>query len=509
MNKRAEGTDWLDAYVDSRNRSAGLLMGVHRRGDRVKACRKVLVAEATAFASRAPAAINRPSRDHALAFAEIAGVAWAARNVLVQDYVLSEKTASAKFRVWAADRSAAWGGQYAPGLMAASDGDADVMLPNLVAARLDEAGHPANADALAPPAFDLEHAAAFLAQLTWAARPRSEAVHRARADWLDQRLATRTGWERSYVSAHAFAVHELTGVYGPSHDGVFSTMLAFIATHPPHERATLQASKVATLVADALGPRARMALLDSILLLLGPDDDQRNVRFPRARDTALVLLLLDADDSPDVPAEEVASAPASRSVNQIAEIVGESEHAAAVAATDRAARYARAVEGGAIADAVEVIRGAVVAEDLDQASALLQDLARRVPESAPVAVAPSLESDEDGDACFTVLSPTPSAAAAAVARVAPRLLNVDEHGTEHSDGQIVDDVYTPNYLHDVTWCDRGAQVMLDTKGEMAPAMKHAMVAILVAALTEDGVPALLTGWVPGLDGAFVRWDGTE
>lgn len=510
MNEGVEDADWLDAYVDRHNRSAALLMGVRRRGDRVKACRKVLVAEAATFASRAPAAISTPSREHALTFAEIAGAAWAARDVLAESCVVSEKSASPEFRAWAANRSALWGGQYAPGLMAASDGNADVLLPNFVAAGLDDAGRSASADALTQPAFDLEHAAAFLAQLTWAARPRSEAVHRARAEWLDRQLATRTGWDRSYVSAHAFAVHELTGVYGPGHDGVFSTMLGFIATHPPHERATLQASKVATLIADALGPRGRMALLDNILLLLGPDDDQRDVRLPRARDSALVLLLLDADDSPDVPAEEVASAPALRRVDQIAEIVGDTEHAAAAAATDRAARYAQAADAGAIAEAVQVIRDAAAAEDLDQAAALLQDLASRDIESAPVVVAAALESPADGDGCFTVLSPAPAAAAASVARVAPRLLNVDEHGREHPDGEIADDdVYTPNYLHDVTWCDRGAQVMLDTKGAMAPAMKHAMVAILVDALTEDRVPALLTGWVPGLDGAFVRWDGTE
>ena len=507
MTARPEDGDWLDAYVESRNRSAELLMGIRRRGDRVKACRKVLVAEATAFASRAPAAISGPSRDHAIAFAEIAGAAWATRDVLVQGYVHLEKRADPELRAWTADRSALWGGQYAPSLMAASDGAADAMLPNLVAARLEEVGRPVKADALTQPAFDLEHAAALLAELTWSARPRSEAVHRSRADWLDRHLATRSGWEHSYISAHAFAVHELTGVYGPGHDGVFGTMLGFIATHPPHERATLQASKVAALVADALGPRARMALLDSILLGLGPDDRQRAVQLPRARDAALVLLLVDADDGPGAPAEEVASAPAGRSVEQIAEIVGESAHAAVAAATDRGERYERAAQQGAIADAVEVIRDAAAAEDLDQAWALLQDLARRLPERAPGAVARSLGSGEDGDACFTVLSPTPAAAAAAVARVAPRLLNVDEHGSEHRDGEIVDGLYTPNYLHDVTWCDRGAQVMLDTKGDMAAAMQRAMVAMLVEALTDDGVPALLTGRVPGLDRALVRWDG--
>ena len=506
MNPGVEGTDWLDVYVDSQNRSAALLMGVRRRRDRGEACRKVLLAEASAFASRASAAIDTPSRDHALAFAEIAGAAWAARDVLAQDYVLSEKAASPSFRAWAKDRSAARGGQYAPDLMRASDGDADALLPNLVAARLGETGHPADADTLTQPAFDLEHAAAFLAELTWAARPRSKAAHQERAEWLDRQLATRAGWEHSFISAHAFAVHELTGVYGSGTGGVVSAMLGFIATHPPHDRATTQASKVATLLTDALGPRARMALLDSILLHLGPDDAHREVLFPRARDCALVLLLLDADDSHDVPEQEVTSAPAHGRVDQIAEIVGATEHAAAVAARDRGARFARA---DAIVDAIDVIRDAAAAEDFDQASSLLGDLANRSLESAPLAVARSLEGDGEGDECFTVLSPTPSAAAAAVARVAPRLLNVDEHGTEHADGEVVDDVYTPNFLHDIAWCDRGAQVMLDTKGTMGPAMKHAMVAILVEALTEDGVPALLAGRVSALDGAFVRWDGGE
>src|SRR5205807_1455014 len=102
-----------------------------------------------------------------------------------------------------------------------------------------------------------------------------------------------------------FAVHQLTGIYGPGDRSARSAMLFFVASHPPEGRATLQASRVAALLADAQGPRARMALLDHIILLLGPKEvSDPSFRMGLARDSALILLLLDADaaESGETPA---------------------------------------------------------------------------------------------------------------------------------------------------------------------------------------------------------------
>ena len=92
--------------------------------------------------------------------------------------------------------------------------------------------------------------------------------------------------------------------------------------------------------------------------------------------------------------------------------------------------------------------------------------------------------------------------------MALRLLNVDDRGIEHPDSDAADaaDAYTPNYLHDIVWCDRGAQVSLDTKGSMSAAMARTMVAVLTQALVENRVPALVTGWIPALDDSMTRWD---
>ena len=159
--------------------------------------------------------------------------------------------------------------------MAASDGEMGRLLykgavPELQAAV--EAGRPAEIGWLVDPAFKIDHAAAFLAELNTAARPRPAAVHQACAEALDQQIATTHGYQGTHISAHAFAVHHLTGIYGPGGDTVRTTMLRFVATYPSQERATLQASKVAALLSDALGPRARMALLDQIIISLGPYD---------------------------------------------------------------------------------------------------------------------------------------------------------------------------------------------------------------------------------------------
>lgn len=550
-----EGAGWPQAYVESRNRVAGMLTGIRRRSERAKGCLKVLVDASAALTSRAPAAIGAPSAEHAIALAEIAGAAWAARDVLEHGPAPPVRSPDPQFEAWLAQRSRAWGGQLAPGLMAASDGEMGRLLysgtlPELQAA--EDAGTPAEIGWLVDPAFKIDHAAAFLAELNAGARPRPAAVHQARAEALDQQLATTYGYQGTHRSAHAFAVHYLTGIYGPGGDALRTTMLHFIATYPPQERATLQAAKVAALLSDALGPRARMALLDQIILSLGPNDGDPSRLMRFASDSALVLLLLEEDDvepgeqtdvampiaveaprgcSAQPPADgpdqalslvggDAADGPAG-SADWIAEIAGEAECAIVAASAERQARYERAVDAGSLTDALVVVRDAAVDDDHEQAWSLLQDVARRHPDADPgglVTVAPDIlgpvDLDSDGDfdgpgaGCFTVLSPAPAAAAAAIARVAPRLLNVDDRGTEHPDYDTAatSDAYTPNFLHGVVWCDRGAQVTLDTKGSMSAPMARTMVAILSQALVENRAPALITGWIPELDDSMSRWD---
>jgi hypothetical protein len=70
-----------------------------------------------------------------------------------------------------------------------------------------------------------------------------------------------------------------------------------------------------------------------------------------------------------------------------------------------------------------------------------------------------------------------------------RLLNVDDRGTEHadSDSAATSGAYTPNFLEDIAWCDRGARVALDTKGSISAPMARTMVAILSEALVENRV----------------------
>jgi hypothetical protein len=443
--------------------------------------------------------------------------------------------------------------------MAASDGEMGTLLgegaaPELQAAL--EADRVPDAEWLVQPAYRIDHAAAFLAELNAAARPRPAAVHQARAEALDQQIASTYPVPSAHIGAHAFAVHELTGFYGPGGDAVRTTMLRFVATHPPHERATLQASKVAALLSDALGRRARMALLDFIIVALGPTDRDPSIPMRLARDSALVLLLLDGDavapgDQTNVampiaverPAGPSAQSPEhgpdhaapvnrgdavgdanTRGTDAIAAIVAEAESAIVAGVAERQARYERAVDAGGLADALAIVRDAAADDDHEQAWSLLQDIARRHPEADPgdlVTVAPdvmgpvALDSDGAFDApgagCFTVLSPAPADAAAAMVRVGPRLLNVDDRGIEHPDIDTANTsgAYTPNYLHDIAWCDRGVRVMLDTKGSMSAPMGRTMVGIITRALVDDRVPALLTGWIPALDARMTRWKSDD
>ncbi|HEX6654496.1 MAG TPA: hypothetical protein VF072_17240 [Thermoleophilaceae bacterium] len=402
-----------------------------------------------------------------------------------------------------------------------------------------EAERVADPDGLTLAAYRVDHAAAFLAELNAAARARPASELQARAEALDQEIARTWGDRSAPISAHAFAVHELTGVYGSGGDAVRTTMLRFVATDPPHERATLQASKVAALLSDALGRRARMALLDHIILALGPLDGDPSIRVRHARDSALVLILLDGDaaapggettvvfpttaEKPaDAPSDADAGTGGTGRTGAIAEIVAEAERATADEAAERQARYERAVDAGSLAGALAVVRDAAAAEDHEQAWSFLEDTARRHPDADPgdlVTVAPDVLGpipldgdgafDGPGAGTFTVLSPAPGEAAAAMDRIGHRLLLVDENGTEHADIDAADasGAYTPNYLHDIAWCDRGVTVMLDTKGVMSAPMARTMIGVITRALVEDRVPALVTGWTPALDDRMTRWEG--
>jgi hypothetical protein len=187
-------------------------------------------------------------------------------------------------------------------------------------------------------------------------------------------------------------------------------------------------------------------------------------------------------------------------------------------------RYQRAIDPDSLADTLAIVRDATVDDDHEQAWLLLGDIARRHPDADPhdlVTVAPDvlgpidLDSDEDFDGpeagCFTILSPAPADAAAALARVARRLLNVDDQGIEHDDSEIARaaDSYTPNYVHDIVWCDRAAQVTLDTKGSISAPMARTMIAIITDALVDQKAPALVTGWIPALDPLMTRWGSDD
>lgn len=543
------GIDWPQAYIESHNRIAGMLRGIRRHGERSKTCLKVLINAASTLTSCAPAAISAPSAEHASSLAELAGAALAAQGVVSGGQGLDRRL-DAQFVSYLARRSSDWGGQLAPALMAASDGDLQPLLRGGTVSELKagaEAGRPADSAWLGDPANSIERAAALLAELNAAARPRPTTAHRVRAKALDELIASTVPTPSAHISAHAFAVHDLTGVYGCGGSSMMrDAMLRLVASHPAHKGATLQASKVAALLSDALGSRAKMALLDCILLALGPWDDDPSVHIPRARDSALILLLLDADAVehgnpteaalPDASAPESSPSPEQEpdqtaihgrdagvdgvhlSIDEMAE---EAERAVVAAIAERQRRYQRATDMGSLPDALETIRDAADDDDHEQAWALLQDIARRHHDADPsdlVLVSSNLPSptsrmkDEDfgelGDACFTILSPVPSQAAAAIDRVAPRLLNVDDRGVEHpdSDAAAASDEYTANFLFDTLWCDSAAQVTLDTKGAMTPQMARTMISILIDALVQDRVPALITGWVPGLNDAMTPWN---
>jgi hypothetical protein len=543
--------DWLEAYVDGYRRVGGLLMSIRRRGERAKSYVKILVAASESLTSHAPSAIAAPSAEHAIRLGQIAGMASAVRVVIDQGSFNSNLTASAPFHDRLAERSALRAGELAPGLMAASDGEMRTLLWNGTVSELqakEPVGNDPNNKWFIDPADKIQHAAQLLAELNASARRRSPEAHLARAEALDRQIAATPAHQQANRTAHAFAVHYLTKVYGQGDNGVRSAMLRFVATHPSHERATLQASKVAALFSDGPAHGARMALLDRIIILLGPGRGDSPISEAFARDSALVLLLLDDDvteagsstgittpvdsaHSPTTDGPEQSSSDASRArdlgtgvTDLISEISQQADRAIAAAAADRADRYERAMDAGLLTEAVAIVRDAVVDDDHDQAWMLLGDIARRHPEAEPaglVTVAPnvlgavSLDSedyfDDPGAGCFTVLSPQPAKAAAAVTPVLERLLNVDDQGIEYADSEIPRTAggYTPNYLHDLLWCDRGVQIILDTKGSMSAPMARGMLTIITGALIHNLVPAVVTGHIPALEPRMTPWKNED
>jgi hypothetical protein len=136
---------------------------------------------------------------------------------------------------------------------------------------------------------------------------------------------------------------------------------------------------------------------------------------------------------------------------------------------------------------------------------------RDVPPEQWVSVAPgvlgpgvSLEGDDEKDVpgagTFSVITPHVFRAVAALERVAPRLMEVDEHGNVLAplkEGEPPgDEVYTPSYVSDVETYPYGAVVGLDTDGVMFSAMGRTLVGILKDALAADAIPAHITGYRP-------------
>jgi hypothetical protein len=123
------------------------------------------------------------------------------------------------------------------------------------------------------------------------------------------------------------------------------------------------------------------------------------------------------------------------------------------------------------------------------------------------------DTDGGADAEFTIISPYPERAAAAIDRVAHRLSDVDEHGVELSidarfaQGRDRSEAYTPNYVSDVMIAPEGAKLRIDTKGVMWSAMGHTIVVILTGALSDDRVAAHIVGTCSDLNAAFEIWPG--
>jgi hypothetical protein len=185
--------------------------------------------------------------------------------------------------------------------------------------------------------------------------------------------------------------------------------------------------------------------------------------------------------------------------------------------------YRRGALAGDLDATLALARLAVQDGDYEEAHWQLRDAELRhrgVPAEQLVVVAPdvlgplSLEGDGDADwpgaGAFTIISPYPQRAAAAIERVAMRLMDVDENGVLHRPEEDYDgDAYTPNHLFPLRWCHRGVMVSLDTKGGMWAAMGRTMIGILANALAADRVPALITGYCRDLKADWKDWQASD
>jgi hypothetical protein len=180
--------------------------------------------------------------------------------------------------------------------------------------------------------------------------------------------------------------------------------------------------------------------------------------------------------------------------------------------------FDRGTSAGSLDAALAKVRLTVADGGYSSVQALLIDTRRRHPDLPAdrfVTVAPdvlggglALDSDgwhDEGDAIFTIFAWNLREAAGAVARVARRLMDVDEFGVEKPQEQRerewqpgVDEPYTPNFLFEVKWNMYAVRVHLDTKGGMTAAMGCTMVGILVDALVADGIPAHIAGDCPDI-----------
>lgn len=184
--------------------------------------------------------------------------------------------------------------------------------------------------------------------------------------------------------------------------------------------------------------------------------------------------------------------------------------------------FRRGADAGSLDAVHALVRLHVAAREYDDAQWLLHDAERRHPDVSAarlISVAPDVlgpltfdgdgADDYPGAGVFTVISPHAFRAAAAVARVAGRLMNVNEHGDIQPADELPDETgdipYTPNFVFDVQWCQYGSEVMLDTKGVMWAAMGRTMVGILVDALAADRISAHVVGHRSDLRAELQVW----
>ena len=182
--------------------------------------------------------------------------------------------------------------------------------------------------------------------------------------------------------------------------------------------------------------------------------------------------------------------------------------------------YERGADAGSIDALTAVIRLAVADGDYAEARLQLGNLEnqhRLEPPERWVSVAPEVlgrgvslagadVDDVVGAGTFTVVTCNPQAVAAVLARVAPRLGNVNEHGLELGpEGPFDDQAFTPSFVFDPEVAQYAARIQLDTKGVMFSAMGRTMVAIIAAGLTAERIPAHITGYRADLDAVWRMW----